>query len=665
MNKTKIERLMAIKEEFAQAQAQLQKVKKLEERAQASSLSTLLENDLEKAELVLAAQDIMNKLQDMAEDLAKMNAQDLFPLVDKMKVAFGPEASHRFEVSSQDAITQAMNTVRNAKDELGNAILVLEGRHPGNDMADDSGGEMSSEPDMATDAGDEVGDDLEAALDDFGGDDAASGPEEEPLGRAKKEGVESTKAPLNESFILEAAGKKLIETEGLDSLIGWLLNEASTIMTEENFRNFATSVASKAATDPVKLAGWIGKKRNGMAAMAQLADPTYTSSPNLGIVEGKTFKRDEDDDADEKKKKHSERKNARREKMKGDDSVSEGKTFKRDMDDEDEDDDNWDRKARFRSRANARREKMKGDDTLSESHVIAEAMAKMIEANIALLGKGKAAEVVKTFSERTLSEGNEVTVLEAFEEMYGMKPAAYSVTKLKEFAGQLSTNDKKTAAGVMGKIATKMATDKAMAGKPLTSALTGLSGQERAVANKMVAQMKKDGKDPKKVGDFTAGGSEMVGENINAAHWPVDTMGQYKGEPMSTDYGKLKPQSGKETTPKEESSESSENTETAEKPKVETPETKAPETEGKSKVKESKALNELSPETLASYSRKAVIDGDRAVHDANYYKDNKVLPPESKAKKAAELDRRANKRADGFDLAQAKLVKKAKDKSNG
>ncbi|WP_162828334.1 hypothetical protein, partial [Escherichia coli] len=53
------------------------------------------------------------------------------------------------------------------------------------------------------------------------------------------------------------------------------------------------------------------------------------------------------------------------------------------------------------------------------------------------------------------------------------------------------------------------------------------------------------GQAPKKVGDFIDGAEDLnkkdgLGENINAAHWPTDSAGQYKGEPFSTDYGKLK-----------------------------------------------------------------------------------------------------------------------------
>jgi hypothetical protein len=653
MTDTKMKRLLAIKEEFARTQAALMKARQLEEAAKPVSLSTLLENDLDQAELILAAQDLMHKLQNMAEDLAKMNAQDLFPLVDKMKGAFGPEAAHTFEVTSQEAISDAMNTVRHAKDELGNAVLKLEGKIPANDMASD---EMASSDEMApADDADAV----DAAMDDFGAADAAAGPEDEPLGRARKESVEGGKA-LNESLILESAGRRLIKEEGLSSLISWVLNEAAAGMPEEHFRSFATSIAQKAASDPAKLAGWIGKKKHGMAAMVQLAEPTFTQdrTPDLGLVEsragksdcygpfsskmaaradakseigggsegtnfsimkkedgwywsesvneGKTYKRGEDADMDDVRSRDVERKAARR--RKGDDKVDEGKTYKAN-----DDEDSWEKKSKDVERKSAR--KRKGDDKLDETVIAAHAIARLIEASIKRENKGNAAKAVKEavsyLAGKNLVEGSEdleAIVVEAFVSEFGMKPAAYSVSKLREFS-TLNPMDKKNGNSALAKLGSAMGNDKTAATKSVSSAMTGLTGQERTAATKILNQLKKDGNAPKNAGDFaqkaaslvsddkqtgmnesedpnggwvgkvrayglmgmnnkrfdktfkngaaymawadkhegnvdiqgvTDESSQELDENINAAHWPVDTMGQYKGEPFSTDYGKLK-----------------------------------------------------------------------------------------------------------------------------
>ena len=49
------------------------------------------EQDLNQAELILAAKDIVANLQDLAEDIAKDQVDDLMPLVSRMKEVFGIE----------------------------------------------------------------------------------------------------------------------------------------------------------------------------------------------------------------------------------------------------------------------------------------------------------------------------------------------------------------------------------------------------------------------------------------------------------------------------------------------------------------------------------------------------------------------------------------------
>ena len=46
--------------------------------------STVMEADLEQAEVLLAARELVDQLQDMAEDIAKMQVQELMPIVDAM-----------------------------------------------------------------------------------------------------------------------------------------------------------------------------------------------------------------------------------------------------------------------------------------------------------------------------------------------------------------------------------------------------------------------------------------------------------------------------------------------------------------------------------------------------------------------------------------------------
>lgn len=578
--KEKIAKLQAIKEEFAATQNRLMEARKLEEAAQATHLSTLLEADLAQAEIILAAKDIMATLQDMAEDLAKLNAQEIFPLVDEMKAAFGPEAAEAFENVAQGVLQDALNSVRKAKEDINTSILQVEGKLPMNDMAMGTEEPEASAPapDMSAPEIDgvdaEVSDDtILGGADDFGGAEAGA------MGRAKKESIEGgavlegktrkyddedmedskaqkkadkefrnerkskrqveegkthkyddedmddaksakkadkefrqarkDKKKIDESIIMETAGQKLIESEGLVSLLTWYLKEAAAALPADEYPEFAAKVSAKAAKNPNKMAGYIGQKKYGHAAMAQLATPTFTAMEQ--VMEGRSFRYDDEEYGDAKSQR------------KQDKAWRQSRKAKRQVDDNGGDDE---------------------EEKMTESQRMALAMSKVIESNVLAFGKGNAAQVVKQFSEHTLSEGNEQTVMEAFIEMFEMRPAQYSIALAREISeADLNPNDQKKVNSAMAKVAGQMATDKSMANKPVSAVLNTLDPQERAAVQKKQTQMRQDGQDPKKVADLVgsvANVEESLEENINAAHWPIDTMGQYKGTVVEPDLEPLK-----------------------------------------------------------------------------------------------------------------------------
>lgn len=169
-----------------------------------NGLSRLVESELAQAEIILAAQSLSDRLQKMAEDLAQMVSEDVLPISDQMKSVFGSTKAEKWSELSKSALEQAFSTISLTKDTISNANLVLErflegGDQPSDDMAN-----------FADNANDQTDDDLDLGdsnldsedsgeLDDFmGGSDAASGPEDEPLGRAKKESRHYKKKSLTE-----------------------------------------------------------------------------------------------------------------------------------------------------------------------------------------------------------------------------------------------------------------------------------------------------------------------------------------------------------------------------------------------------------------------------------------------------------------------------------
>lgn len=175
-------------------------------------LGTLLEGELERAELVLATKDLVGRLQKMIEDLGKMGTDDIMPLVDGLRTHFGPEVAEAFSQKAEQHIQDAANSVQSMKDTLDAESERLEGRisdedaeTPMSDMAADDiegtepeAGELASAPLDAIDD-EEIVEPEQGDDEDLG--DLLGGEEEdesEPLGRSKKE-----------SHVVTIAGKKV------------------------------------------------------------------------------------------------------------------------------------------------------------------------------------------------------------------------------------------------------------------------------------------------------------------------------------------------------------------------------------------------------------------------------------------------------------------------
>jgi|TARA_B110000858_G_scaffold64321_1_gene74496 TolA-binding protein len=130
--------------------------------------SKIMESDLDQAEVLLAARELVDQLQDMAEDIAKMQVQELMPIVDTMKDQLGFEQAEAYNTVADATLGALLDAVKAAKTSLDDATLTAEGK-PSSSPAPT---EMSDEPDMEMD-------------DEFEGDFSAAG-EENPVGRELK-----------------------------------------------------------------------------------------------------------------------------------------------------------------------------------------------------------------------------------------------------------------------------------------------------------------------------------------------------------------------------------------------------------------------------------------------------------------------------------------------
>jgi len=135
--------------------------KKLEESA-----------DLDQAEVLLAAKQMADDLQKMAENLASMQVEDLMSITNAMKEEVGTAEAEAFNASAEAAIGSALDAVKAANDQVSNAVLTAQGMAPATTDMDMDMGAPEGDMDMDVDSGMDV--DLDAPMDDeFAGADAA------------------------------------------------------------------------------------------------------------------------------------------------------------------------------------------------------------------------------------------------------------------------------------------------------------------------------------------------------------------------------------------------------------------------------------------------------------------------------------------------------------
>tara|TARA_B110000459_G_scaffold200086_1_gene247920 strand:+ start:335 stop:1093 length:759 start_codon:yes stop_codon:yes gene_type:complete len=140
----------------------------------------VMENELDQAEVLLAAKNMADDLQKMAENLASMQVEELMSITNAMKEEVGTAEADAFNTSAEAAIGSALEAVKSANAQVADAVLVAQGQAPESDMEMD---------DTSMDAGlDDIEGDIEVEpeMDDFEGADAASA-ETDDSGREMKE----------------------------------------------------------------------------------------------------------------------------------------------------------------------------------------------------------------------------------------------------------------------------------------------------------------------------------------------------------------------------------------------------------------------------------------------------------------------------------------------
>jgi hypothetical protein len=140
----------------------------------------LKESEVQQAQVVLAAQDMVDKMQSMLEDTTEMQFKELPALVDSIRNQIGMEQATQFNTDVTGALQGLVQNLQGAKQQLETALGVVTGQPaaldtsmaasgvpgaapapmPGAEMGADIGAEMGA--DIGADIGADVGADLDA-----------------------------------------------------------------------------------------------------------------------------------------------------------------------------------------------------------------------------------------------------------------------------------------------------------------------------------------------------------------------------------------------------------------------------------------------------------------------------------------------------------------------
>jgi chromosome segregation ATPase len=90
----------------------------------------LSEGEVQQAQVVLAAQDMVDKMQDMIEESTEMQFKELPALVDSIKNQIGQEQAAQFNNDAQAALSGLVQNLQGSKQQLEQALGVVTGQGP-------------------------------------------------------------------------------------------------------------------------------------------------------------------------------------------------------------------------------------------------------------------------------------------------------------------------------------------------------------------------------------------------------------------------------------------------------------------------------------------------------------------------------------------------------
>ena len=149
------------------------------------AVGKIIEGEEDKAEIVMAAKDMVDRVTGWMEDTAEMQTESMLELADAIRDEMGSEASESFTNTVKPALEAMYAAMESTRGTLTQGVGQLTGEAEPIDTMGADVMDMEPTDDMDMDIEEPEGDDFDAA-------DAAAGGEEE-MGREKRESVERPK----------------------------------------------------------------------------------------------------------------------------------------------------------------------------------------------------------------------------------------------------------------------------------------------------------------------------------------------------------------------------------------------------------------------------------------------------------------------------------------
>lgn len=151
--------------------------------------SVLREGEEEKAELIMAARDMVDRVTGWMEDTANMQAESMLELIDSIRDELGSDVSMEFEGVVKPALASIYTALEGSRQQLTQAVAILTGEGGGGQtMGAEPAGEEpeSSGTVVGGEAGGETGEEAGATAAAAGGEEAAGRPTRESVEFSRK-----------------------------------------------------------------------------------------------------------------------------------------------------------------------------------------------------------------------------------------------------------------------------------------------------------------------------------------------------------------------------------------------------------------------------------------------------------------------------------------------